>query len=177
MIDFLTLFAVRFPDNVKAFLEIFNIANPLKIIPNPFKNLKLYDDNCESENLEDTESGSLEDPDCQILRTSGGYVALFIVIQVLLFLMRILTCRMKPENPLRKLTLKMSHPNLRFMAFSAVQLDAFLSTFTNIKRFRSGTVVADLNLLVSILAAVLLISALVYFTIMTASYFSTKITS
>lgn len=120
MIDFLTLFSIRFPDNVKAFLEIFNIANPLKMIPNPFKNLNLYDNNCETDAPTEEETDSLEDPDCQILRTSGGYVALFIVFQVVLLVMRIATSKLKPENCLRRLTLRMSHPSLRYMAFSAV---------------------------------------------------------
>jgi hypothetical protein len=164
MLEFLTLFSIRYPDNVKAFLNIFNYANPLNMLPNPFKSMRLYNDHCEAE--EDRYIS--EDIDCQILQNSGGLIGVVFMAIILKGVLKgvnkfILKKESKLKTKLKKVSDEITSVSKAIESISGVHLDIYLSLMTNFNRYKKGDSIADLNLFISMTSLLFLIYMLLFF--------------
>ena len=76
MLEFLALFNITYPENVRSFLEIFSVSYPISLIPNPFSFLQVFNDIC----AEDEANQYInEEVECQVLKKSGTIISLFIL--------------------------------------------------------------------------------------------------
>ena len=164
MLEFLTLFSIRYPDNVKAFLNIFNYANPLNVLPNPFKFMKLYNDHCEEQEIRYIS----EDIDCQILQNSGGLIGVVFMVVILKGILQtlnkfVLRKESKLKTKITKMSKEMTSISKAVESIGGVHLDIYLSLMTNFNRYKKGDSIADLNLFISMTSVLFLIYMLLFF--------------
>lgn len=163
LLEFLTLFSFRYPDNVKAFLAIFNQANPMNLLPNLFSFFNLFNDHCKLPEV----IFISEEIDCQILQNSGGLIGILvlgIVLKLILIpIIKLLPTKSKFNEKLSKMSQNLSDPGNIFEMMSGVHLDIYLSLMTNFQRYKKGDNVADLNLFISMISVLFLLYMLVFF--------------
>ena len=168
MLEFLTLFNVNYPTNVKVFLSQFSLGNPIKNIPNPFKNF--YNEHCSPSEVEFVG----DDISCQILDNSGPLLAVICgTIITKIFLVAIIAVlkaakSTKIKDKLQKVSTKMTSVENIFEFISGTHLDIYLSMTSNFLRYKSGDKIADLNVFVSMVVLLFLLYALVFFLFITS---------
>lgn len=164
MLEFLTLFSIRYPDNVKAFLLIFEHQTPLKDIPNPFKKLRLYNTHCQV--IENKFVG--EEIDCQLYKNSGGLLALLALVFILKLLLILITklllrAESKVKNKLQRLSKTLTSHESFYLLLRGLHLDIYLSILTNFTQYKQGDSVADINIFSSMVLILLLIFLPVFY--------------